>query len=133
MNTSLKIRNPFGVWILGVITLGIYELVWMAKLCREVAETNPGGSNNVSGTNAVLSTIFGGFTLQIWPLINLLRFGSSVNDEQASVGLTPGYSNGLAVLFYFLAGTHVCYIQSQQNKVVNAKTRRSSTAEIHGE
>jgi len=117
---ELKTRNPFLVWLFGVITLYIYQLVWMAKLCRETEVVNPAHPGNVSAASAVCSTLFGGFTLMIWPLIVFLKFGESVRNEQRQAGLAPTYSNGLAVLFYFLAGTHVCYVQAQQNKVVNA-------------
>lgn len=120
MNT-LKKRNPFAVWILGIITIGIYQLVWMTKMCREVEDVVPAHPGNVSGASAVCSTLFGGFTLMIWPLVVFMKFGESVRNEQKAAGLQPTYSNGLAILFYFLAGTHVCYVQAQQNKVVTAK------------
>jgi hypothetical protein len=118
---GMKHRNPFLVWLFGIITLGIYNLVWMVKLCREVEDVNPAHPKNVSGASAVCSTLFGGITLLIWPLVVFLKFGESVRNEQQIAGLQPTYSNGLAVLFFFLAGTHVCYIQSQQNRVVAAK------------
>lgn len=116
---GLKHRNPFLVWLFGVITGGIYTLVWMVKLCREVRTVNPGNPDNVSGAAAVWSTLLGVITLYIWPLVIFLKFGRSAGAQQATAGLERTYSNGLAVLFFFLAGTHVCYIQAQQNRVVD--------------
>lgn len=120
----VKPRGAFAVWILGVVTVGIYTLVWIAKMCAEVQNVNPQGQKNVSGANAILSMFFGAFTLMIWPIINWFKFCESVRHEQQAVGLAPTFNAGVATLLYFLAGTHVCYIQAQQNLVVQAVQQR---------
>lgn len=121
---ELKIRNPFGVWALGIVTVGVYVFVWVAKTCGEVQAVNPNNPKNLSGANAVLSMLFGGFTLLIWPIINWFKFCDSVKAEQQAAGLHVTFNTGLATLLYFLAGTHVCYVQSQRNLVVQAVVQR---------
>ena len=125
---ELKTRGPFAVWILSIVTLGIYYLVWVAKMCAQVEAVNPQNPKNISGSNAVLSLLFGSLTLLIWPIINWFKFCESVRQEQRAAGLTPTFSAGLATLFVFLASTHVCYVQSQQNLVVAAVKSRQGVA-----
>jgi hypothetical protein len=121
---AIKTRSPFGVWGLNLITFGIYGLVWVYKTCEEVKATNPQNPDNVAPGNALLSMIFGGVTLMIWPAINWFKFCGSVKAEQQAAGLAPTFNTGVATLLCFLASTHVCYVQSQRNLVVQAVQQR---------
>ncbi|GAB3651311.1 DUF4234 domain-containing protein [Glycomyces tarimensis] len=121
---GLKTRSPFGVWVLSIITAGIYYLFWAASMCGEVKTVNPQGEENRTGSNVVLSILFGAFTLYIWPAINWFKFCNSVKAEQRAAGLAPTFNTGLATLLVFLLNTHICYVQSQQNLVVAAAAQR---------
>jgi hypothetical protein len=125
---ELKTRGPFAVWILNLPTLGIYSLVWFAKITAEVKAVNPNGEKNVAPASMVWSLLIGVLTLFIWPIVNWFKFCASIRDEQQAAGLTPTFSTGLATLFVFLASTHVCYVQSQQNLVVAAVKARQPVA-----
>jgi hypothetical protein len=36
--SHVKIRSPFGVFVLAIVTLGIYYLVWYFKVNREIRD-----------------------------------------------------------------------------------------------
>ncbi len=36
---EVKVRNPLGVWVLSIVTLGIYYLVWYYKVNKEMRRT----------------------------------------------------------------------------------------------
>jgi hypothetical protein len=121
---ELKTRSPFGVWILNLPTFGIHYLVWFAKIAAEVKAVNPNNPKNVAPANMVWSLLIGVVTLFIWPIVNWFKFCASIREEQQAAGIAPTFSTGLATLFVFLASTHVCYVQSQQNLVVAAVKAR---------
>jgi hypothetical protein len=123
---ELKIRSPFGVWVLTIVTFGIYGLVWYAKTAAQIQAVNPDNPKNVTPTSLVVWMIFGWITLFIVPIINWFKLCASIQEEQKAAGLNPTFSTGLATLLCFLAGTNVCYIQSQQNLVVGAVKARQS-------
>ncbi|MCC3763137.1 DUF4234 domain-containing protein [Glycomyces sp. TRM65418] len=121
---ELKIRSPFGVWGLSLITFGIYGLVWYAKTAAQIKAVNPNNPQNVSGTSLVVWMLFGVITLYIMPIINWFKLCASIRAEQQAAGLAPTFSTGVATLLCFVVGTNVCYIQSQQNLVVAAVKAR---------
>lgn len=123
---ELKIRSPFGVWGLTLISFGIYGLFWYAKTAAQIQGVNPNNPKNVTGTSLVVWMIFGAITLFIVPIINWFKLCASIKAEQESVGLAPTFNTGVATLLCFLAGTNLCYIQAQQNLVVNAVKARQS-------
>lgn len=123
---ELKTRGPFAVWILSIVTFGIYYFVWLAKTAGEIKAVNPANEKNVAPANLVWSFLIGALTLYIWPIINWFKLCASVREEQQAAGLTPTFSTGLATLFVFLASTHVCYIQSQRNLTVAAVQARQA-------
>ncbi|QSB04394.1 DUF4234 domain-containing protein [Natronoglycomyces albus] len=127
----VKHRQPAVTWILGIVTLGIYNLIWMAKICDEVQNVNPQGRKNVGGANAVLSCLFGFITLMIWPIINWFKFCESMKQQQQAVGIAPSFSTGVATLLVFVFGTHVIYVQSQQNLVVTTAEANAAAATHH--
>ncbi|THV25930.1 hypothetical protein [Glycomyces paridis] len=68
--------------------------------------------------------LFGFITLYIVPIINWFKLCASIRAEQQAAGLTPTFSTGIATLLCFVAGTNLCYLQAQQNLVVNAVQAR---------
>lgn len=123
---ELKIRSPFGVWGLTLISFGIYGLFWYAKTAAQIKAVNPNNPANVSGTSLVVWILFGFITLYIVPIINWFKLCASIKAEQQAAGLAPTFNTGVATLLCFLAGTNLCYIQAQQNLVVNAVQARQA-------
>ena len=77
-----KFRSPIAVWLLGIITFGIYFLVWYYNINKETkdlgSDVNPGG--------AVCAVLFGGFII-VPPFISLYNTGTRIAQSQRAAGL----------------------------------------------
>ncbi|MEO8694280.1 MAG: DUF4234 domain-containing protein [Acidimicrobiales bacterium] len=110
-----KTRNPWGVWLLGIITLGIYTCYWYYKVNEETREYSP--AVVVQPGIALLAYLFGGFTCLIATIVTIVNTGGRISQCQQMTPTRARCSGGLGLLFVLLAGTHVVYYQSQLNKV----------------
>ncbi|TDD82083.1 DUF4234 domain-containing protein [Actinomadura darangshiensis] len=114
---NMKRRNPIGAWLgLPMITFGIYGLVWFFKVHNELHEYDRRIDN--AATNALLSMLFGGITLGIWPLVMWVKLGGRIAEAQRAAGLQPSCSGGMGFLLGIL-GFGVLYYQLQLNKIVD--------------
>ncbi|MFC4051895.1 DUF4234 domain-containing protein [Actinomadura syzygii] len=114
---NMKRRNPVGAWLgLPIITLGIYGLVWFFKVHNELSEYDRRIDN--AAVNALLSMLFGGITLGIWPLVMWVKLGGRIAQAQRAAGLQPSCSGGIGFLLGIF-GFGVLYYQIQLNKVVD--------------
>jgi hypothetical protein len=114
---NMKRRNPVGAWLgLPIITFGIYGLVWFFKVHNELHEYDRRIDN--AATNALLSMLFGGITLGIWPLIMWVKLGGRIAEAQRAAGLQPSCSGGMGFLLGIF-GFGVLYYQLQLNKVTD--------------
>ncbi|WP_433462635.1 DUF4234 domain-containing protein [Spirillospora sp. CA-142024] len=114
---NMKRRNPAGAWLgLPMVTFGIYGLVWFFKVHNELHEYDRRIDN--AATNALLSMLFGGITLGIWPLVMWVKLGGRIAEAQRAAGLQPSCSGGMGFLLGIL-GFGVLYYQIQLNKVVD--------------
>src|SRR5690606_13629742 len=52
----IKRRSPWGVWVLSIVTFGIYYLIWYYNINREMAEANP--TRRVSPLGALMAITF---------------------------------------------------------------------------
>jgi hypothetical protein len=105
-----KTRNPWGVWGLSLVTLGIYQLYWYYKVNSEVREFD--GSIEVEPGIAVLALF-----IPIANLVSMVKTGGRIARAQSTAGRAEHCSGGIGFLLIFLAGTWVVYYQSQLNKV----------------
>jgi hypothetical protein len=110
-----KTRNPWGVWLTSLVTLGIYGLYWYYKVNDETREYSP--NVDVDPTVSLLALIFGAFTCYVATIVTLLNTGGRISRCQQEAGASDRCSGGLGLLFGLLLGTHVVYYQSQLNKV----------------
>jgi hypothetical protein len=99
-----KTRNPWGVWGLSVITLGIYFLYWYYKVNSEVRDYDR--SIEVEPGISVVA--------QFIPIGNT---GGRINRTQESGGSSVRCSPLAGLLLMFVFSTGVVYYQSQVNKV----------------
>jgi hypothetical protein len=106
-----KKRSPIGVWLLALITFGIYYLVWWYKANRESRDFD--NSINVSPGLAVLALF--GFYIGGW--ITTFNTGKRIRQAQAAAGLQPTCTPGLGLLLWFCLGTHIIYYQGELNKI----------------
>lgn len=106
-----KTRNPWAVWGLSIITLGIYFLYWYYKMNSEMKEYNP--SIEVEPGIATFA--------QIIPIANIISFwncGGRINRVEEKSGTSERTAPIVGLLLQiFVLGTGVVYYQMQLNKV----------------
>jgi hypothetical protein len=96
---TVKIRNPWGVLGLTLITLGIYYLVWYYKINREMADW--GGQNNVDiGTSPGVSllAITVGALIIVPPFVSIWCTGQRMELTQRAASV----DGGSGFLFFIL-------------------------------
>ena len=110
---EVKERNPFGVWGLSLITLGIYYLVWYYKVNKEMRRSY---DLDVDPAMSVVAITLGSFLL-LPPFISTYKTGRRVERSQFKGGVKDRISPIISFLLYFLFGVHIIYIQSNLNKL----------------
>jgi hypothetical protein len=108
------IRNPIVVWLLSLVTLGIYYLVWYYKVNREVAEFD--ARITVSPGMAVVAITFGAFII-VPPFVSTYNTGERISQAQRAAGLEPTCSGIIGLLLSFLWGLNSAYYQAELNKI----------------
>jgi hypothetical protein len=113
--TEVKERNPFAVWALALVTLGIYYWVWYYKVNKEMRRTY---DIDVDPAMAVVAITFGAL-LVIPPFVSTYKTGRRVEQTQHKAGVQDRLSPIISFLLIFLFSLHIIYIQSNLNKVWN--------------
>ena len=109
-----KTRNPFAVWLLAVVTLGIYGLVWHYKVNDEVRQF---ARIEVSPGAAVCAILFGSCLAGIPPIVTVVKTGGRIGQAEEAAQLQERASGGLGFLLMILGGWHMCYYQAHLNKI----------------
>jgi len=130
-----KMRNPWGVLGLSLITLGIYYWFWWYFINREMKDY--GNANNVdlgqSPGISVLAITLGAFVI-IPPFVSIWRTGRRMERTQR----TAGVSGGSGPLFFVLHLIPIVslfapvYMQTELNKAWRAirELRASQASEL---
>jgi uncharacterized protein DUF4234 len=95
---SVKLRRPWGVFLLIIVTLGIYYLFWYYKTNRELADYGIGDSPGLS----VLAITLGGLLI-VPPFVSEWRFFKRIGEAQARAGLEHRISHVTGFLLYLVA------------------------------
>jgi hypothetical protein len=109
-----KTRHPWGVWLLSLVTLGIYGLYWYYTVNRELQEFDP--RIDVNPGLSLLALLFGGILI-VPPFVSLYRTGDRIALGQRFAGSPAGCSGAIGVLLGLIGGFYVVYYQSQINKI----------------
>lgn len=122
-----KRRDPWGMWLLGAVTLGIYHLVWHYKVNNELRNYG----EQVDPTIALLALVLG-WIIIVPPFVTIYRTGQRILNAQVRAGagerVVPVL--GLLLLFFHIVVSFVpTYYQSQLNKAWDALA--ASGAEVH--
>jgi hypothetical protein len=113
-----KIRNPWGVFGLLLITIGIYHIFWWYYVNREMRDYGraTGYDLGQSPTNSLLAVFPGGIII-VPALITYWRGTKRAQAAQRVAGV-PALSGWLAlVLFLVISIAFPPYVQSELNKV----------------
>lgn len=116
---QMKQRSPIGVWLLGLVTFGIYSLVYWYKIHVELGQFDP--RREVKPVFELMSVWLLAFTI-VLPILSILHLAERIRNAQTAVGLPEDCSGGLGILFAILSGTHVIYFQSRLNQVIAANS-----------
>jgi ABC-type Fe3+ transport system permease subunit len=114
----VKERSPLGVWLLIVVTLGIYGLVHWYKINREMRDYSQeaGAPLGNDPTLSLLALFPGGIVIvpAIWTWVTTTQRAQAVR-RMAADGPTEVPSLFLGVLLGFLWATNHPYLQSSLN------------------
>jgi len=123
---EFKKRSPVGVWLLSIVTAGIYGFVWYYKINDEARRYLR--DDAIKPAYSVLAFIPGIFLLYIPPLVSLYNTGGRVQRMQEKGGGAGRISAVLCVLLLFLFSTYPIYIQSALNQAWDAASTKPAAA-----
>ena len=112
----VKIRSPWAVALLPIVTLGIYHLVWWYRMHRELRDYGraKGYDLGQNPTNSVLALFPG--SLIIVPALMTYWRGTKRIQQAARVGGREPLNGWLALVLYFVvAPAFWAYIQVSLN------------------
>jgi hypothetical protein len=110
---DVKIRHPWGVWALGIITLGIYHLVWWYKINRELRDYSAVAGQPLQNNPTVsVLALFPGSFIIVPPFWSIVTTSARVRQVRQMVDGTPSSDpNGLlAAVLSLVLGLQTVYI-----------------------
>jgi Domain of unknown function (DUF4234) len=119
-----KLRNPFGVIGLSLITLGIYWWFWYYKVNKELAEMGRARNTEELGTSpgtSLLAVTLGCFII-VPPFVSIYKTWVRKRNAARLVGADEGLEPWLGWLITVLIGIIGMYlIQDNMNKILTAQ------------
>ncbi len=115
---EVKVRSPWAVALLPIITLGIYHIVWWYKINKELKAygESKGFDLGQNPTNSVLALV-PGFLIIVPPLVSYWRGTQRVQGASKVSGREP-VSGWLALILYLLLSPVMfAYLQVSLNHV----------------
>jgi hypothetical protein len=119
-----KRRNPWGVLLLDIVTLGVYFFVWYYKINNELR--NNGQQNDPV---VALLAVTLGWVILVPPFVSLYRTAGRIRAAQEATGASERIIPvlGLLLMFVTLGGpVGMVYYQSQTNKAWDALVRQGA-------
>jgi len=115
---SIKRRDPWGTFLIGIVTLKIYHFVWYYMINREIRD-HSGDEIKVDPALSVLAITLG-IVVVIPVLVSFYRTAGRVRRVQRKVGAAKTISPILALLlgaisFFNLLNWYMPYVQSHVN------------------
>ena len=110
-----KTRNPWGVWLIALVTLGVYFFVWYYKVNRELRDYDP--DIEVEPGIALLAVLLGWIVIFVFAWVSVYRTGERIQQAETTSGANERCNGWLGILLYMLGGFNMVYYQSQLNKV----------------
>ena len=119
---QVKIRHPWGAWLLSIITLGIYGLVWWYKINRELRDYSAGKGQPFENDPALsLLALFPGGLIIVPPFVTNWTTPSRVARAQTMSGSTYTVNPVISLLLWlFVFSTHIVYLQYALNSLWRA-------------
>src|SRR3954463_8484594 len=118
--STAKIRQPWAVAVLSIVTLFIYYFVWYYKINREMADYGKARGTDELGESpgtSLLAVTLGALIL-VPALISLYHTGQRIQAAQRLQGIEQGLNGWLSLVMYLLISPVMfAYWQSELNKV----------------
>ena len=115
----VKIRSPWGVFVLSVVTLGIYYLVWYYKINRELRDFGIG----TSPLTSLVAISIGGLIV-VPPFVSIWNTLGRIAEAERRAGVPDPISQGLGLVLYviafFLLPIELPYMQAHLNRAWRA-------------
>jgi Domain of unknown function (DUF4234) len=120
--TPVKIRSPWAVALLPIITLGIYHLVWWYRVNRELRDYGRAkGYDLGQNPTASVLALFPGAIVVIPALVTYWRGTKRVQGAARIAGREPQVNGWIALILYvLLSPAFWAYLQVSLNDVWRA-------------
>ena len=122
---SIKRRNPWGVLLLAIVTLGIYRLVWYYMINREIRD-HSGETITVDPVVSVLAVTIG-WIIIVPPFVSLYRTAGRIRRVQEITGARKRIRPGLGLLIAIVSWTMLLdmpYLQTHINSAWDVEFER---------
>jgi hypothetical protein len=129
-NETAKLRNPWGVFGLGLITLGIYLIFWWYYVNKEMVEMGRARGTDELGDSPSTSVLalVPGFLLIIPPFVSYYRGVQRMQAAARLAGVEPANGWIALILFVLIGVAFPPYLQSCLNKVWEAQGQGAGAA-----
>jgi hypothetical protein len=114
----VKVRNPWAVALLPLVTFGIYHLVWWYRVNRELRDFGEANGEDLgqSPTNSLLA-LFPGAIIVVPALVSYWRGSKRVMAACRFAGQEPPNGWIAIILYLILAPAFWAYLQVSLNNV----------------
>jgi len=110
-----EIREPMTVWLLSLVTCGLYGIYWWYTMMTELK--NYLGKEEINPTMDVVIMLFCG----LYGLYLPIKYGAYIQEAQQRAGMANAEDQGVMfLLFGFLCGFHYVKMQEELNKIWQA-------------
>jgi hypothetical protein len=116
--SEVKVRNPWAVALLPIITLGVYHVVWWYKINKELKEFGEAKGHDLgqNPTNSVLALV-PGFLIIVPPLVSYWRGTKRVMGAAQLAGKEPVNGWISLILYLLISPAFFAYLQVSLNHV----------------
>jgi hypothetical protein len=116
--SEVKVRNPWAVALLPIITLGIYHFVWWYKINKELKQFGEAKGHDLgqNPTNSVLALV-PGFLIIVPPLVSYWRGTKRVMGAARLAGKEPVNGWISIILYLLISPAFFAYLQVSLNHV----------------
>jgi hypothetical protein len=115
---EVKVRNPWAVALLPIITLGIYHFVWWYKINKELKAYGEAKGYDLgqNPTNSLLALV-PGFLIIVPPLVSYYRGTKRVQGASKIAGREPVSGWITLILYLLISPAMFAYLQVSLNNV----------------
>lgn len=117
---SIFQEEPTKVWLLSLVTFGIYGIIWYHKVQEELGRWS-NGQIEVNPTNSVLAITIGVCACLIPTFMSYAGTAERVSQAQQMAGLQPRATAGGFIGRMFLASYGIYWMQEQLNELAQRR------------